>query len=358
MKRDKHFKLKDISWVKIGGEVDELISPENIDELVQISSQLRKEKQPIDFIGWGANILFTDNRYETILVNTRSVNFIDTNIQSEKFPLSQVSFSDRKLSARHVASKNKTRTSGYVNDDLDYDEYESEDAFVLASAGVSMPFLINDTISKGFTGLQLFSGIPGTVGGAVFNNIHGGSRLISEFVESVECIDSDGKILWLTWEELEFNYNESLLKQKQLFITKVLFHLKLGDKAKAKEAATEWARRKALQPKNSLGSVFHNLDEETKNKFSFPTTSAAYLIEWELDLSGYRVGDIKIPDKTSPEQPQINKNIFMNLGNGRAEDFIAVMRKVWDVAYSKFGIKLKSEIYFKGIDSELIKDFK
>jgi UDP-N-acetylmuramate dehydrogenase len=313
---------------------------------------------PLDFVGWGANILFTDGKYQTKLINTRSISFIEVNPDLKLFPLSKIDFADRKISARHIVSKDKNRTSGYVTDDLNYDEFEAEDVYLLTSPGVSLPFLINDSISKGITGLQLFAGIPGTVGGAVFNNIHGGSRLLSEFIEAVECIDNDGNLFWLTWEELLFNYNESKLKQEQLVVTKVLFHLKLGDKERAKSVSIEWARRKSLQPKNSLGSVFHNIDEQTKDKLGMPTTSTAYLIEHKLNLSGYRVGDIKIPDRTDPSQPQINKNIFMNLGNGTAEEYIAVMRKVWEEANSRFGIKLKSEIYFKGISDDLVRDFK
>lgn len=353
MQEYKNFLLKNISWVKIGGETPVFIETDNDDEFIRRVKEFKKAGDKFEVIGFGANTLFSDDGVKTPVIKNKS-NYLEI-LEKTSTKLDQAASVNS--NERHKAYKNENITSGYDYDDINYTEPEAPDILVKATAGLGLPFMITHLISKGITGLHMFAGIPGTVGGSVFNNIHGGPKLLSEFIDSVEVIDNEGNLISLTKEELGFGYNQTRFQDSGEIITSATFRLKLGDKQRALHAMKEWAKRKSSQPRNSLGSVFHNLSPEEQQRLGFPTPGIAYLIEHKLKLSGYRVGDIMIPEQTDPEEVQVNKNIFMNLGNGTAKDYLAVMKKVYKEAYEQYGIKLKPEVFFKGFKSEEIKEF-
>jgi UDP-N-acetylmuramate dehydrogenase len=353
MKNYKNFDLKKISWIKIGGTVRDLFVVENNDELVSLAKNHVERGEAFEIIGWGSNTLFADgyHDYTIILVKTNELKLLDFDSEWKKIIFEKI---DKKEKARHIVYKDSNVKSGFDTDDLDYSDDDKEDIVIEVDSGVGMPYLINKSIDMGATGLSFFSGIPGTVGGGVFNNIHGGKKMLSDYLLSVTYIDNQGLVKELFYDDNLYNYNETIFKKDGLIVLKSKFHLKKGDILKARQVAVEWAKRKSSQPKNSLGSVFHNLDSNEISKYDLPTGSIAYLIEHKLGLSGYRVGNIMIPEKTDPSEVQVNKNIFMNLGGGKAEEFLAVMDKVWLETYQKFGIKLKAEIFFKGFPKDRV----
>ncbi len=123
-------------------------------------------------------------------------------------------------------------------------------------AGIPLAYATSSCIESDATGLEVFAGIPGTVGGAVWNNIHGANLLFGQFVESVSVLTPEGAIRSMHRSELEFSYNYSIFhstKDAILSATLVLFS---GGKDCARQVANEWISRKVIQPKNSLGSIF------------------------------------------------------------------------------------------------------
>lgn len=343
--------LKDYSWIKIGGQCKKFIVVESSDELVNTLRDYVLNGRAFDIIGWSANTLFADDGIDYDLVQVKSRNI--------QIGLDKSQYRDVKLQqveTRHQVFRTNTISSGYDTSDIAYDEKEGEEILVKADAGVPLSYIINFLNDRGIVGLHYFAGIPGTVGASVVNNIHGGPKNFSDYVHSVEILDTNGDIRLIYHEELDFNYGYSKLQHSKAVVISVNFLLRLGDKNRAKRAATMWAQKKASQPKNSLGSVFLNLTKAQQEKFGLPTNSVAYLIEHVLNLSGYRVGDIMVPEKTPPGESQINKNIIMNVGNGTAEDYYAVVDKIWTEAY-KIGIRLKVEVHFKGFIQDRIKKF-
>lgn len=351
MKIYENINLRDYSWIKIGGKCPKLIETESDDEFRKVVSSLIKDGIPFEVIGWAANTLISDRGIDCVVVRNRSNNIKVLN-KKDILRTQFLGESEKGMNPRHNVYKNERVTSGYNYEDLDYSEPEAEDIKVSISAGSSLPYVINTLIDHGITGLQMFSGIPGTIGGSIYNNIHGGPRLLSEFIENVEFIDEKGEIRVLENKDLKFRYNYSLFQEISGVITSANFILKLGDKERARAVSLEWARRKSTQPKNSLGSTFHNLDVSDQKRLGLPTSSTAYFIEHVLKLSGFRVGGIMIPEQTPPDQAQINKNILINVGDGTAEDYLAVMKHICKVAYEKCGVKLKPEIFFKGFYEE------
>jgi UDP-N-acetylmuramate dehydrogenase len=356
MKVYENVSLKNFSWIKIGGNCKKVIELENSIELVEQVKSLIRNNEKFELLGLGANTLFSDNGIDCTLLKLKSNN-IKIGIEGLDRELLKEKAQKTKKVFRHEVFQNSKITSGYRKDDLKYDEGNAEDILVEVDAGVNLPYAINHLIAKGVTGLQTFAGIPGTIGASIYNNIHSNDSLLSDLVYSVKALDKSGNEHILRFDQIDFDYNHSTFQRDDLIIVSAVLHLKLGDKDRALHASIEWTKRKSSQPKNSLGSVFHNLDKETQQRVGFEIASAAYIIEHKLYLSGYRVGDIMIPEQTPPDQMQVNKNIFMNMGDGKAADFLTVMKKVRSEAYEKFGIKLKPEIFFKGFDPEEIEIF-
>jgi len=351
MKVHKNIRLKNFSWIKIGGNCTELIETDSDDEFRMIVSRFVKEGKRFEVIGWGANTLISDRGIDSILIKNRS-NHIKVHNQDIILKSQFLDLSETGLNPKHNTYKDDNITSGYEYKDINYSEPEAKDIRVYIGAGTSLPYAINTLIDQGITGLHMFSGIPGTIGASIYNNIHGGPRLLSEFIENVEFIDDKGDIQVLDNKDLKFGYDYSLFQESFGVITSANFILKLGDKDRSRAASIEWVRRKRTQPKNSLGSTFHNLDLADQERLGMPTSSTAYLIEHVLKLSGFRVGGIMIPEQTPSDQIQVNKNMLINVGDGTADDYLAVMKHVCKVAYEKCGVKLKPEIFFKGFHEE------
>lgn len=347
----ENIKLSEISWIKIGGICKKLIVINSYEDLLKLSREYISKEKPFDIIGWTSNTLFSDSGISHDLFQIKSTN-VEIGYDKNKLPQAQIS----RVESRHKVFKTSTITSGYDTSDIEYDEVDGEEVIVKVDSGVGLSYLINFLIERGIVGLHYFSGIPGSVGAAVINNIHGGPKSFSEYVYAVEFLDTDGTLKILPNQEMKFAYDYSVLQHSGAVVLAVYLLLRYGDIVRAKRASIGWAYKKATQPKNSLGSAFQNLTKEQQEKLNLPTPGVAYLIEHVLKLSGYRVGDIMIPEQTPPDQVQINKNIIINVGKGCAEDYYAVLDKVWTEA-EKIGIRLKTEIHFKGFEKDRIQKF-
>lgn len=349
----KNFSLKKISWIKIGGDAKEYYEIDSTDEFQELILKLKQARKKFEIFGWAANSLISDNGLDTIVIRNKASKIeIEDKIYEkigEKLSTSQdIDFENL---ARQGVDKDKGVFFGMEYDDLEFDESDKPIVKVRISAGAGLPYVINTLIDKGITGLQMFSGIPGTIGASVFNNIHGGPHLLSEYIDTVEVITNAGELRTYANSELNFAYNQSTLQKNNATVLAATFNLRLGDQNRARYAAVEWAKRKKAQPKNSLGSTFHNLEFEDMKRLNLPIAGIGYLIDVCMpELVGERVGDIQI-------HPQMHKNMFVNLGNGTAADYLALMKKVYYAALEKFNVRLKSEVFFKGFTPDEIKEF-
>lgn len=351
MKTYTNFELKNASWVKIGGLTKEFIEVETTDELKSIVSRFIKDGKAFDLIGLGANSLISDRGLDcaVIKVKTNQIEILGSGIAGKS--LKNESFGEEHVfnEGRHSSDDLEGTFRGIDFKDLDTDESNAEDVQVKLDAGLSLQPVMMHLISNGITGFQCFSGIPGTIGASVVNNIHGGPKLLSSFLEEVEIITQIGEHKILRKEELEVGYNKTRFQNSGDVILSATFNLKLGDKERAKFVVAEWAKRKRTQPKKSLGSVFHNLEPEVQLQLGFPTPSIGFLVEHKLNLSGFRCGDALIFPKSN--------NFIVNCGNASATEYLNVMKKIYDCTLEMYGIELKTEIFLKGFEDEEIKEF-
>ncbi len=328
--------------LRIGGPADILYTPSDVDELIKVVSLAREYKVPITVIGGGTNTLISDDGLRGLVVmNTKG----DIKIGDIKEKSSNDK-NDEQLVHRWDSDNTQGTFRGIEFKDLDYDESDCERIEVIMDSGVGLEYALYYLIEKGITGLQWYAGIPGTIGGAIFNNIHGGTHFISEILTKVDVMDIDGNIKTLTIDQLTVDYDRSIFHKSKDIILRGYFSMYRGDKEKAMYVAKEWAKRKKIQPRNSPGCCFTNITQEQKIKLGYPTTATGYIVEHVLKMTGFRIGDAMI----YPE----HHNFIINAGNATAKDYLAVVRTVYERIYKEIGIKVVPEIFFLGFKDEEI----
>ena len=207
---------------------------------------------------------------------------------------------------------------------------------VWAESGANLGALARQCGARGLAGLEWAATVPGTVGGAVFGNAgaHGGD--LAGSLVMAEILQLDGTVRRWTTAELGFAYRTSRLKQLK---TQGRPHVVLGAELMLSEGAPEAlqatveafaAHRKRTQPPGaSMGSMFKNP----------PGDSAGRLID-AAALKGARVGQAEI----SP----LHANFFVNLGQARAADVLALIHKAHAAVLAQFGVDLELEVELIG----------
>jgi UDP-N-acetylmuramate dehydrogenase len=330
------------TFLKIGGPADLYYEANTSDELIGAYKNAADFKIPVTILGWGSNILVSDK-------GVRGLVIVNLSKEIKMMDLSKENFNKENPVSRWE-SDNTQGTFKYEFKDLDYSEKSSKRIDVRIDSGVGLANAREYLYKYGITGFQWYAGIPGTIGGAVFNNIHGGTHFISEVIKSVKVITPGGEVKELSIDEVGVDYDKSRFHKSKEIIVSVLFSLFLGDVDRAKYVTNEWEKRKNIQPRNSPGCAFQNITQEQKLKLGFPTTSVGYIVEHELKMTDFRVGDAAISAN--------HHNFIVNLGNATASDYLKVVKEIYRRTKVKLGIELVPEIFFMGFEDEEIKEFK
>lgn len=333
------YSISNVTTLRIGGPADIFYFSNSISDLIQTYKKAIDLEIPIHIIGGGSNILVSDSGLRGLVIKPL---FQNISILEESGTLPVKTYDKY----RWDSDTTKGSFKGIEFKDLDFDESDKPRVKVLIESGAALHKSIYSLLAKGITGLQWYAGIPGTLGGAIFNNVHGGTHFISEVLDEVLVLSKNGDAIWLNGNELDFLYDESTFHKNKYVILAAKLNLFKGDVPRARKTADEWFRRKLIQPRNSAGCVFRNLTNDEKNKFGFPTTSTGYVIEHVLKMTGYSVGDAKISE--------VNHNFIVNTGKASASDYFAIVVEVSKRIKDTLGIIVKPEIIFHGFnDCEL-----
>lgn len=333
------FDLAPLTTVKIGGPAEVFCEVKNRDEFIELVSFCQKEEIPLTVLGWGANTLIADRGIRGLVVRYTSQQI---QIKSE---FAQSNYTSVTEARWKFSNENQIEEEEYPEfNKVDYTEDDKPKVEVEIEAGVPLPFAISSLLQEGITGLQWFSRIPATIGGAIYNNIHGGTHFMSEYVQSVLIIDEHGEVKTLTGDQLEFQYDYSRFHHTKEVIISAVFSLYKGDADKARQVVSAWAIQKKNQPQNSLGCVFQNISEQDQKQLQYPTPSVGYIVDKILGKKGFRIGDAKISEKHAA--------FIENLGSATAADYLAVIKTVITEIKEKTGLEIKPEIFFKGFRPE------
>ena len=205
-----------------------------------------------------------------------------------------------------------------------------QDHVLYAEGGVGMPTLIGYAVRRSLSGLEWGVGIPGTVAGCVVMNA--GTRLgeMKDSVKAVKMIDLRGRVQDIPAAEISFSYRRAHLPRG--IVAGVWLQLKPGERGPIAKAVKDYLRyRKDTQPLTlpSAGCVFKNP----------PCDSAGRLVE-AAGLKGARIGDAQVSEK--------HVNFMVNVGHARAEDVLALIKKVRAAVKKQSGVSLELELKVVG----------
>ena len=322
--------------IKIGGPADTFISTSNPDEFLETLKRCidnGANETNVTILGNGSNVLISDSgiRGAVIKNSSQSIEIIDTSPIPINFNHS-------------YTQRNENEPDKYLDfSKIDYDESSKDQVLVKVSSGTSLPFAINSLFDQGITGLQWFAYIPGTVGGATYYNIHGGTYHFSDFLESIETFNLEtGQLETFQKKDLEWEYEKSFFqKHPNLIITFVTLRLFKGDTVLARKVYNAWITQKVkIQPMNSAGSVFANPSKELCQKIWGEQKSTGWIIDHELDWKGKQIGGAQI----SPQ----HSNFIINTGNATAKDVSGLITEIKNEVQKRFNFTLRTEIKFLG----------
>ena len=293
LKRDEP--LAPYTTFRIGGPADLFYDAMSADDLANAVTAARRSGMPHFVLGLGANILVGDRGFRGLVI-------------------------------RNVA----------------HDMRFADDGRVWCESGVIVRDLIAESVRRGWSGLEHYVGIPSTVGGAVWQNLHFLSpapdrertMFIEEVFESAELLDENGVRHSVDREYMRFGYDTSVLHAGRDVALSVTFRLSPGDIGAMHRIMQEnlsWrgARHPWLDIHPSAGSIFKKIEG----------VGAGRLVD-QCGLKGFRVGDAQIS--------HIHANIMVNLGGATANDVRELIAIAQEAVERKCGVHLEPEIGFIG----------
>ncbi len=208
------------------------------------------------------------------------------------------------------------------------DFYFEEDGTCIAQSGTSIIMLAHEAMKRELSGLEFASGIPGTLGGAVFMNAGAYKSEIRDILDKVFVLQ-DNNCCWLSVDELAMSYRSSIFqKQRDWIILAAKLKLSEGNGAEIRDLMdSRRQRRLASQPLNmpSAGSIFRN-----------PEQLPAWQCIEEVGLRGYQIGGAMVSDK--------HANFIVNADHASANDVIELITLIQQKVKDKYQIELKTEV--------------
>ncbi len=258
-----------------------LVFPQTIEELKKLISYLKTKEIPYKVLGGGSNLIFKNSTYEGVLISLKKFN--------------QLSIIDNQVNV---------------------------------GVGHSLIKLALKTASLGLSGLEFAAGIPGTVGGAIFNNAGAYQSDMGYVLWKATVLTPSLEIITMTNRQMDFHYRTSFFKKNPNYIIlEGKFLLKRGKKDLLLAIIQDRReRRMESQPLTlpSAGSVFRN-----------PKDIAAWQVVEKLGYKGFSVGDAMVSEK--------HANFIVNTKEATGEEIVELITKIKKDAAEKLKIELVLE---------------
>ena len=272
---------------RIGGKADYFVAPKTKGQIKELIDYCKQEGISYYLIGNGSNLLVGDKGFRGVIIQ------IDR-------AFGEITFLDEET--------------------------------VKAEAGVMLSKLAAEVADKGLTGFEFASGIPGTLGGAVYMNAGAYGGEIKDCIVSALILDENNEMKTLSKEELQLAYRNSIVAKKGYTVLEAVFHFEKGEKEAILAKMAELnAQRREKQPLNfpSAGSTFKR-----------PEGYFAGKLIMDAGLRGFRVGGAMVSEK--------HCGFVVNVENSTAKDVVTLMDEVDRIVFEKFGVHLEPEVRFLG----------
>ena len=280
---------------KVGGPADLLYEADSGDSLAHAIVTARQAGVPYFVLGLGANVLVSDKGVRGLVV-------------------------------RNLASR---FTFG-------------DDGRLWVESGAVMSKIIPEAVRRGWSGLEHYVGIPSTIGGAIWQNLHFLSpaperertMFIAEVFESAELLTQENERRTVDVGYMNFGYDDTVLHHRSDFVLAATFALERKEpdvmhRIMQENLSWRGSRHPWLEWHPSAGSIFKKIEG----------VGAGRLVD-QCGLKGFHIGDAQIS--------WIHANIMVNLGRATSADVIALIRYARDAVKEKLGYELEPEINFVG----------
>lgn len=277
--------MKNHTSFKVGGTADEFCEAKSVEDITALIDYAKQKGVPYTVIGNGSNLLVGDKGIRGLVIKI-SHGFEKVEIKGNR---------------------------------------------ISAQSGISLAHLAAEAYRASLTGLEFASGIPGTLGGAIYMNAGAYGGEMKNVVKAVTALE-DGKIVTYGAEELDFGYRKSRFSHGNAVILSAEAELENGSAEKIKELTEDYrARRCSKQPLNmpSAGSTFKRPEGYFAGK----------LIE-DAGLKGFSIGGAQVSEKHS--------GFVVNTGGAAARDILALIEHIQKTVMDKFGVKLETEVKMLG----------
>lgn len=291
------------NWFKTGGPAEYFAEPRTAEEFQLALNTAQAHDLEATLIGEGANMLISDHGIKGLVIRPQLKSI-----------------------------------SRVVLDD--------EHTLVTAGAGVSFGELINWCLEHNLSGLEEFSGIPGSVGGAVFINIHYFEFLLGQFMTGGQVIEkSTGKLLTVDQSWFQFGYNTTRLHDGNHYLASATFKLKnLSNEAAAyaRGRSQEMIRHRAKRypTSHTCGSFFRNFTAQEVAH----TDKKLIFVAYYLDKLGIK-GELSVGGAQVSHQ---HANMIVNKGTATTSDIITLARTMQKLVYDEFGMIPQPECRLMG----------
>src|SRR5580765_2507109 len=287
--------LAQYTTFRIGGPADLFYDATSVDDLAVAVTAARELEIEYFVLGLGANILVGDKGFRGLVIRNTS---------------SHLKFFD--------------------------------DGRLWVESGAVMAKLIPQAVERGWSGLEHYVGIPSTVGGAIWQNLHFLSpaperertMFIAEIFESCEILSEEGERKTVGPDYVRFGYDDSVFHHRRDLVLTATFRLSRGDQAAMHRILQEnlsWrgSRHPWLDWHPSAGSVFKKIEGVGAGRLSD-----------QCGLKGMRHGGAQIS--------HIHANIMVNLGGATAKDVRELIGIAQRAVETQCGVHLEPEIGFVG----------
>jgi UDP-N-acetylmuramate dehydrogenase len=273
--------LAPFTRLKIGGVAEYYAEPTTVDELVLLVKRFSEQNFPIRLIGSGSNILIRSTGVPGLVIQLSAPAFCTIQV-------------DR--------------------------------PYMTVGGGTQISHFVASAVREGFAGPEQLVGIPGTIGGALYNNTGALGVDIGSWVDSVELLTRAGERIQRGNESLSFSYRQSSITE--LVILSARFRFESDDPGMlTKQMQKRWIVRRASQPSWSENSTFVFKDQGGE--------SASVLID-QAGLRGTRVGKVAISER--------NSNYFVAEPDATSDEVLRLMELVRTQVHERLGIQLEDAI--------------
>lgn len=274
--------MKKHTTFRVGGNADYFVVPKTEKEVERIVGLCKEEGMPYYILGNGSNLLVGDKGYHGVIIQICK----------------------------------------------EMNEISVEDNFLNVQAGALLSRVGNVALEAGLAGFEFASGIPGSMGGAVFMNAGAYGGEMKDILTEVTVLDENNEVRVLKKEELELGYRTSIVAKKGYVVLSAKVELKKGDQTKIRERMNELkVQRTTKQPLEypSAGSTFKR-----------PEGYFAGKLIADAGLRGFQVGGAQVSEK--------HCGFVINKDNATAADIIELMRQVIERVQKEFGVELELEV--------------